>query len=180
MLSLQDISTSGDPNIDLEPFAPVEKDDSWAAMEFARFEWLFGLEHHGFPFESEQNVVTVSKDTSSLIRENVLRLTPMKDVIEKGLDIIQHNRNARLSERRGLHFAPKMASSTKRKRSHSIPSCDGDQETASSSTGTYASDIPSSDDDEESLMPLGDDKGDDFELDVESWAWKVIPRDVVG
>ncbi|KAK7043926.1 hypothetical protein VNI00_008092 [Paramarasmius palmivorus] len=257
-------------------------------MELTHFEWAFGFDYRGFPFESDHNIVTVPTNLASCLREKTLCLAPSKEVFQQVQEIIKHNNTAEVHERRTfqefgegpweyilfpgwmdrktfkpkylpqlylrsssgdmspLHYntqdydslpritsmihptiaiflfilrppdlssAPEIlkeniflpalstlaiwpawshnrfktlssSSSSKRKRSDSIASdavtckctqCINCYETASSSTGTYASDIASSDD-EVSFGPAGDDEDDKFELNVSAWADKVIPQ----
>ncbi|ESK88766.1 hypothetical protein Moror_17154 [Moniliophthora roreri MCA 2997] len=100
MLSLQDISTSNNPDVELESFPLVSRDDCWAAMEFTHFEWAFGLEYHGLPFDSEFNMVTASKDIISCLENRTLRLAPNKEVIQHAYELLQHNHTSQVDERR--------------------------------------------------------------------------------
>ncbi|ESK90136.1 hypothetical protein Moror_7806 [Moniliophthora roreri MCA 2997] len=86
MLSLQDISISNNTDLELESYSLISKDDSWAAMEFTHFEWAFGLDYRGCPFDSEYNVVKVSKDLIPCLQKQTLQFAPTKDVIQHAFE----------------------------------------------------------------------------------------------
>ncbi|KAI3616308.1 hypothetical protein WG66_014115 [Moniliophthora roreri] len=100
MLSLQDISISNNTDLELESYSLISKDDSWAAMEFTHFEWAFGLDYRGCPFDSEYNVVKVSKDLIPCLQKQTLQFAPTKDVIQHAYDIMAYNRMKKVGERR--------------------------------------------------------------------------------
>ncbi|EEB90724.1 hypothetical protein MPER_11031, partial [Moniliophthora perniciosa FA553] len=100
MLSLQDISISNNPDIEIESYSLISKDDSRAAMEFTHFEWSLGLDYRGLPFDSEYNVLKVSKDIIPCLRKNTLRFAPMKNVIQHAYDIVAHNHAQTVEKRR--------------------------------------------------------------------------------
>ncbi|ESK85860.1 hypothetical protein Moror_2352 [Moniliophthora roreri MCA 2997] len=100
MLSLQDISISDDPDFELESYALISRDDSWAAMQFTHFEWSFGLGYRGIPLNSEYNVVKVSKDLIPCLQKQTLQFAPTKDVIQHACDMLAYNHTMKVGERR--------------------------------------------------------------------------------
>ncbi|KAI3620967.1 hypothetical protein WG66_008840 [Moniliophthora roreri] len=100
MLSLQDISISNDPDFQLESYALISRDDSWAAMQFTHFEWSFGLDYRGIPLDSEYNVVRVSKDLIPCLQKQTLQFAPTKDVIQHACDMLAYNHTMKVGERR--------------------------------------------------------------------------------
>ncbi|KAI3601340.1 hypothetical protein WG66_013322 [Moniliophthora roreri] len=62
------------------------------------FEWTFGLDYHGFPFENEYNVASVPKDLITCVKERDLRFASSKDVIQHVYDLLQHNNVSSISE----------------------------------------------------------------------------------
>ncbi|ESK88743.1 hypothetical protein Moror_1260 [Moniliophthora roreri MCA 2997] len=99
-LSLQDVSTSNSYDFELDSYALVSGDDDWAAMRFTQFEWIFGLDNRGFPFDSEFNIVKAPKDLIPCLEEKTLRFAPTKDVIQHVYNLMEHNDMAEISERR--------------------------------------------------------------------------------
>ncbi|EEB89186.1 hypothetical protein MPER_12742 [Moniliophthora perniciosa FA553] len=99
-MSLQDISTSNNPDIGIDSYSLISKADSWAAMEFTHFEWSLGLDYRGLPFDSEYNVLKVSKNIIPYLRKKTLRFAPMKDVIQHAHSIVEYNHTQTVEKRR--------------------------------------------------------------------------------
>uniref|UniRef100_A0A0W0GDP2 Uncharacterized protein n=1 Tax=Moniliophthora roreri TaxID=221103 RepID=A0A0W0GDP2_MONRR len=91
MFSLERISTSTDPNVTLERYSLISRDDSWAVSQITRFEWIFGLDYRRFPFESEHNVLPVPKDLIPLLEKRYLMFAPVTAAIHQAFDMIKYN-----------------------------------------------------------------------------------------
>ncbi|KAJ8078154.1 hypothetical protein PM082_000360 [Marasmius tenuissimus] len=95
-LQLQDITTESDGQVDLHTFQLVKKDKIRNPMALHRFEWTFGLNNSGFPFDGEENTMTAHKDLVRHIERQKLAFSPSKSVIEKACAMVEHNRKMTL------------------------------------------------------------------------------------
>ncbi|KAJ8078132.1 hypothetical protein PM082_000338 [Marasmius tenuissimus] len=91
-LQLQDITTQSDGQTDLETFPLIEEDRIINPMALHRFEWTFGLDNLGFPFNGEENEMTVHKDLVRHIKRQKLAFSPSKSVIQRAYAMMEHNR----------------------------------------------------------------------------------------
>ncbi|KAK1226173.1 hypothetical protein PQX77_010849 [Marasmius sp. AFHP31] len=64
------------------------------SMRLWHFEWAFGLECYGFPFRSDMNRVSVSKDIKQYVARRSLIFVPTPDVLERALEMMDYNNTA--------------------------------------------------------------------------------------
>ncbi|KAF9262702.1 hypothetical protein L218DRAFT_1077659 [Marasmius fiardii PR-910] len=62
-----------------------------AAIHIPHFEWIFGLDYGDLPFESELNIMPVSKDILEYLEKRTLIFFPTTEVLERAHDMLKYN-----------------------------------------------------------------------------------------
>ncbi|KAG7088027.1 hypothetical protein E1B28_012064 [Marasmius oreades] len=88
MVSLETLTTFQDKTIEYELFQLFTP---WESRYIRPFEWIFGLDYCGFPFESELNIISVSKDIRQFLQKGTLVFIPNADVLEKACGVFDYN-----------------------------------------------------------------------------------------
>ncbi|KAL0070050.1 hypothetical protein AAF712_002947 [Marasmius tenuissimus] len=96
MYFLEDITTQADGHVELETFQLINKAEIMNPMALHRFEWTFGLDNFGFPFNGEENTMTVHKDLIHYYKKRKLAFFPSKSVLGKAVEMMEHNKKVGL------------------------------------------------------------------------------------
>ncbi|KAG7088047.1 hypothetical protein E1B28_012081 [Marasmius oreades] len=91
MVSLETLTPFQDKPIEPWQFQLISPHNRIAGLYIYHFEWVFGLEYDGFPYSSELNTMSVSKDIRPYLEKGLLILIPTADVLERAYEMLIYN-----------------------------------------------------------------------------------------
>ncbi|KAG7088042.1 hypothetical protein E1B28_012076 [Marasmius oreades] len=91
MVSLETLTPFQDKPIEPRQFQVISTWSFTAARYIRHFEWIFGLEYDAFPYTSELNTMSVSKDIRQYLEEGFLIFIPTADDLERAYEMLIYN-----------------------------------------------------------------------------------------
>ncbi|KAG7088045.1 hypothetical protein E1B28_012079 [Marasmius oreades] len=91
MVLLETLTLSQDKPIEPCQFQLISPHNRIAGKYICHFEWIFGLEYDAFPYTSELNIMSVSKDIREYLEEGYLIFIPTADVLERAYEMLIYN-----------------------------------------------------------------------------------------
>ncbi|KAG7088046.1 hypothetical protein E1B28_012080 [Marasmius oreades] len=91
MVSLETLTPFQDKPIEPRQFQLISPRSFSVARYICHFEWIFGLEYDAFPFSSELNIMSVSKDIRQYLERGLLIFVPTADVLERAYEMLIYN-----------------------------------------------------------------------------------------